>query len=56
MGDTMKKTEFVTFRTDEETKLSLESIASENKWSTSQVVEQIVQDWLKEHNDEENIK
>ena len=48
----MKKTAFITFRTDEETKLSLEHIASDKKWSISQTVEQIVLEWLKEHAEE----
>ena len=52
----MKKSEYLSFRVDVKTKEKLKLIAEEKKWSTSQVVEQIVQDWLKEHANEENIK
>ena len=51
-GDTMKKTEFITFRTDKDTKESLERIASDKKWSISQLVEEIVQEWLQERSQE----
>lgn len=47
MGDNMKKTEFITFRTNSETKAALSEIAQEKKWTVSQLVEQIVQYWLK---------
>ena len=52
-GDFMKKTEYITFRTDAETKESLEKIGAQKKWSISFVVEQIVQQWLQEHTAEE---
>ena len=45
-GDVMKKSEFITFRTDRETKLVLEKIAAEKKWSISQLSEEIIQQWL----------
>lgn len=48
-GNIMKKTEYITFRTDQETKNELAKIAAEKKWSISSVVEEIVQQWLKEH-------
>jgi len=48
-GDSMKKTEFITFRADQITKEKLAQIAAEKKWSISFVVEQIVQQWLEEH-------
>ncbi len=44
----MKKTEFITFRTDEATKETLTKIAESKKWSISLLVEEIVQQWLKE--------
>lgn len=36
-----KKTEIITFRTDKDTKMYLEEAAQQNKWSTSQVCEEI---------------
>ena len=53
-GDVMKKTEFITLRTDPETKNILETIAAEKKWSISQLSEEIIQQWLKEHDYMEN--
>lgn len=41
-----KKTKIVTFRTDEETKKMLDIIAEQNKWSVSQVVEQIIKNFI----------
>ena len=49
----MKKTEYITFRTDGETKEALEKIAEQKKWSISFVVEQIVQQWLQEHTEQD---
>lgn len=51
MGDIMKKTEFITFRTDLETKEALEKMASEKKWTMSFVVEEIIKDWLRKNTD-----
>lgn len=48
-GDDMKKTEFITLRTDQETKLALEKIAAEKKWSISQLSEEIIQQWLRDN-------
>lgn len=51
-GDTMKKTkktEFISVRTDAETKAILEKIAEEKKWSISLLVDDIVQQWLNEN-------
>ena len=48
-GDSMKKTEFITLRTDPETKAILAQLAAEKKWSVSQLTEEIIQQWLKEH-------
>ena len=45
----MKKTEFITLRTDTNTKAILEKLAAEKKWSISQLTEEIIQHWLKEH-------
>ena len=42
----MKKTEFISFRTDRATKEALAEIASGKKWSISLLVEDIVQEWL----------
>lgn len=47
----MKKTEYVTFRTDAETRKALEEIAQEKKWTLSFVIEEIVKDWLKDNKD-----
>ena len=46
---TMKKTEFITLRTDTATKAILEQLAAEKKWSISQLTEEIIQQWLQEH-------
>lgn len=50
----MKKTEFISFRTDIPTKETLASIAASKKWSISQLVEDIVQEWIKNTANEEN--
>lgn len=42
----MKKTEFVTFRTDAGTKQSLGEIADKKKWTISLLVEEIIKEWL----------
>ena len=52
----MKKTEYITYRTDGETKEALEKIAEQKKWSISFVVEQIVQMWLQEHSEQDILK
>ncbi len=44
----MKKTEYITYRTDPATKAVLSKIAAEKKWSISQVSEEIIQEWLQE--------
>ena len=54
-GDNMKRTEFISFRTDLETKKKLEEIAAEKKWSISQLSEEIIKEWLK-HNTEKPEK
>lgn len=45
----MKKTENISFRTDEETKRILSQIAQDKKWSISLLVEDIVQQWIADH-------
>lgn len=50
----MKKTEFISFRTDPETKAILERLAAEKKWTVSFVVEEIIKDWLKDNADKPN--
>ena len=48
-GDVMKKTEFITLRTDQKTKAILEKIAEEKKWSISQLTEEIIQQWIRDN-------
>lgn len=50
----MKKTEYISFRTDLSTKEALEKIATEKKWTTSFVVEEIIKDWLKNNANKPN--
>lgn len=45
----MKKTENISFRTDEETKQILICAAHSKKWSISLLVEDIVQQWIEEN-------
>ena len=45
----MKKTEFITFRTDPATKEFLAGIAESKKWSISLLVEYIVQEWIRKN-------
>ena len=47
--ETMKKTEFNSFRTDRDTKLTLDALAAEKKWSISQLSEEIIKEWLEAH-------
>ena len=44
----MKKTEYITYRTDAEIKAVLTQIAAEKKWSISQLSEEIIRQWLEE--------
>lgn len=44
----MKKTEFITFRTDQKIKEALEQCAAEKKWTISFLVEEIVRQWIEE--------
>ena len=52
-GDVMKKSEFITFRTDIATKELLAAEAAKRKWSISQMVEEIIQQWIAEKATEE---
>lgn len=47
-GDKMKRTEYITYRTDSVTKDILTTIAAEKKWSISQLTEEIIKEWLSE--------
>ena len=47
----MKKSEYITFRTDPDVKQALEKIAAEKKWTISFVVEEVVKDWLQRKED-----
>ena len=47
-GDEMKKTEYITYRTDAQIKAILTQIAAEKKWSISQLSEEIIREWLQE--------
>lgn len=42
-----KKTEVITFRTDQETKRKLDAMSEEREWSISQVVEKICKEYFK---------
>ena len=48
----LKKTEPITFRTDTVVKAALNIIATEKKWSISQLSEEIIKEWLAEHRPE----
>ena len=48
----MKKTESVTYRTDPHLKKILLAIASEKKWTISQLSEEIIREWLEEKHPE----
>lgn len=51
-GDSVKKTELITYRTDAETKRALATIAAEKKWSISQLTEEIIKEWLEKNRPE----
>ena len=48
----MKKTEYITYRTDVKIKAILTAIAAEKKWSISQLSEEIIRQWLQEKHPE----
>ena len=56
MGDTMKKTEYITFRTDQFTKMNLEKIAAERKWTISQLAEEIIKEFVHKNGEIGNSK
>lgn len=45
----MKKTEYITYRTDAKIRAILKKIADEKKWSISQLTDEIIKEWLQEH-------
>ena len=47
----MKKTEYISFRTNAEIKELLAKVAAEKKWSMSLLVEDIILQWAEEHQD-----
>ena len=51
-GDFMKKTEYITYRTDAQVKAALSKLAAEKKWSLSQLTEEIIKEWLQEKHPE----
>ena len=48
----MKRTEYITYRTDASVKAALNTIAAEKKWSISQLSEEIIREWLEEKHPE----
>ena len=42
----MKKTQFISFRTDESTREKLNTIATERKWTLSQLCEELIKQQL----------
>ena len=48
----MKKTEYITYRTDAKIKEVLTKIAAEKKWTVSFLSEEIIREWLTEKHPE----
>lgn len=48
----MKKTEYITYRTDTQIRRALTQIAAEKKWSLSQLSEEIIREWLEDKHPE----
>ena len=48
----MKKTEYITYRTNFKIKSVLATIAAEKKWSISQLSEEIIKEWIQEKHPE----
>ena len=48
----MKKTEYITYRTDTKIKKILTKIAEEKKWTVSFLSEEIIREWLTEKHPE----
>lgn len=44
----MKKTEYITYRTDIKIRNILKKLSDEKKWSLSQLSEEIIREWLTE--------
>ena len=44
----MKKTEYITYRTDIKIRSILKKLSDEKKWSLSQLSEEIIREWLTE--------
>ena len=44
----MKKTEYITYRTDAKIRSILKKLSDEKKWSLSQISEEIIRGWLQE--------
>ena len=44
----MKKTEYITYRTDIKIRNILKKLSDEKKWSLSQISEEIIREWLQE--------
>ena len=44
----MKKTEYITYRTDIKIRNILKKLSDEKKWSLSQISEEIIKEWLAE--------
>lgn len=49
----MKKTKYISFRTDPETKAALEAIAVEHKWTISLLAEEIIKEYLEKCKEDE---
>ena len=48
----MKKTEYITYRTDKNIRQILKKISEEKKWTISQLSEEIIKEWLQEKHPE----
>ena len=48
----MKKTEYITYRTDAKIRSILKKLSDEKKWSLSQLSEEIIREWLQENHPE----
>ena len=48
----MKKTEYITYRTDIQIRNILKKLSDEKKWSLSQLSEEIIREWLQEKHPE----
>ena len=49
---TEKRSEHISYRTDKCTKEILEQIATERKWTVSQLTEEIIKEWLQKRKEE----